>query len=287
MFTFQVSPSWNACIANEEVYWPCYCWDPGWGSWVTCPYVPLSVIAQAFKEPVGWNLTSIALIIPPTDEFIPANLLGGNVVQHGLELECQHSGSQRLTIHPDAFKASRNFVLSIKVKGCDLSGFNFSFLKHFCRLEALRFTKNANFHRAAWITFPPLPALHYFQVLNMQLDQWAHFPVLVNGLKTVDLGGNLIGNEAMDRILQWLLDSPSAKTLNVLNIVHTLLTEVPQKITSFKNFLELFMGQNPITTIRSGSIIANANVSDAANFGIIALHSCNIDAIEPGSFQGI
>ena len=230
---------------------------------------------------------SFDLIVPATENIIPANLLGQNVVERTIKLGCQHV-TQRLTIHPDAFRASRKFISGLQVDGCNLAGFNFSFLKDFKNLRIFNLKENANIDLVDWTSFPPLAALLGLKIRYMKLDNWNRFPILANvGLKWVDLSENLIGDVAIDRILQWLIDSKSTESLRQLDISCTFLTEIPIQISAFKNLEKLLMSRNPIRTIRSGSIVAPPHVSTSKLGTVIALHSCAIDTIEPDAFQGI
>ena len=245
------------------------------------------MVAQVFKEPaIQWNGKNVSIGVPATEHFIPANLLGQNAVDGALLLGCQHT-TQQLTIHPDAFRASRTCISFLEVDRCNLAGFNFSFLNAFSNLKILRFSLCANIDAADWKSLPSLlPALVALQIKFIKLDKWIHFPILHNGLKYVDLSGNFIGDAAMDRILQWLIDSPSVDTLETLDLSETFLTEIPKKFSLFKNLCILYMNSNLIKTIPSGSITA-LNVPADEPVAKIHLHSCDIDTIEPGAFQGI
>ena len=264
----------NTCLYNQENIYPCVCLGL---NEIDCGYVPLSAVKQIFKNQI--ELENFRLTVPLSEEFIPANLLVKNKINTEFQLQCQQS-TQRLTIHPNAFQASRKFTSIFGVINCDLARFNFSFLADFRKLYMLFFKRCANIHLADWTTLPLLPKFNFLEIEFMKLNEWTNFPVLHKGLYSVTLKRNLIGDAAMDRILQWLTDSPSIDTLTYLDLEATFLNEIPVKISSFKIHLLLFLGRNPIKVIRNGFI---TNIRPFR----IDLHSCDIDTIEPGAFHGI
>ena len=220
------------------------------------------------------------LVIPWRENKIPPNLLGDNPVEEIIKFDCQQQ--KRLAIHPDAFKASREFTLHLLLVHCNLDGMNFSFLKDFRKMISIQLNNNTNIHRADWESLPPLPALYMLLIKNMKLDEWTHFPTLDNGLRSISLSENFIGDGAMDRIIQWLIDSKSADTLVLLDITSTHLTAIPRKMFSLKMLKTLLMDHNPIKTFQTNS----NDVSVAFGYPRLSLFSCKIDTIDPDVFQG-
>ena len=98
----------------------------------------------------------------------------------------------------------------------------------------------------------------------------------------VYLTNNLIGDVAMDRILQWIIDSPSVNTLRSLVIAESALTKIPRQFSSFSALERIVLWRDPLnTTIRYGSLNFSYPVS------VLCLESCGIKFIEPGAFQGL
>ena len=93
---------------------------------------------------------------------------------------------------------------------------------------------------------------------------------------------HFIGDGAMDRILQWPVDSKSAETLVRLDVISTHLTAIPRTIFSLKMLKTLSMDHNPIKTFQ----INSNDVSVAFGFPRLSLFSCKIDTIDPDVFQG-
>ena len=261
----------RSCLLNPDDYLPCKCWDD---NFILCYAIPLNVVRKIFKEPA--KLEVIQIIVPLTEDIIPPNLFGDNHAKK-IILQCEEKSTQPLSIHRDAFNASREFTLDFAMLKFNLDGINFFFLKGFINLKTITFESIANIHLADWNYFPLLPLLDTLIIKNMKLDDWIKFPMLDKGLKNIKLKENLICHGAMDLILQWLVDSKTVDTLESLEIFSSNLMEIPKKLFSFKNLFHFKMDHNPIKTLRSGSKIKSVYVS---------LISCQIDTIEPDSFQG-
>ena len=270
--------------SNPNIYLPCLCSE---NDWVFCGNIPLGVNGGIFEKQVKLNndempiINNIELIIPPTEQLIAADILSNRSVSGIINLKCQAIGTQMLRIEPAAFKSSSNFLKTFRVNYCDVTGLNFLFLANFQQLSHLALHSDANVGLAEWRTLPPLPKLSTLRIWRSTgMEKWESFPVLNRGLSSIILYENKMGNEAMDRILQWLVnDSKTVDTLNKLNIPENALTRVPKLLSAFKNLLSLDLSNNPLNGIlRNGSF----NLLSSAT---LFLDSSGITAIEPGAFS--
>ena len=229
-------------------------------------------------------IDGILLKVQPMDTNIPANLLVNHKVGQ-IELECQliNDGSQKqFSINPEAFSSSKTLTYSLKISSCNFLGLSFLFLRGFEKLQAISFHSIANIQLAHWKTLPILSNLTILEIIHSKgLDEWTQFPNLIYGLETLNIGGNEMGNEGMDRILQWIVNSQSVKTLAALNMERNALTRIPHQLSSLEKLEKIYVEKNPLSnTILSGSF----NLSNAVK--LVSLASCGISIIEPGAFLG-
>ena len=221
---------------------------------------------------------------------IPSNILAKHQVRNQIELYCLSSdGIQQqqlgqLRIHSEAFSLSQNFTQGVQICACDISHLEFHFLRGFHQLKYLVFRTIAKVYLADWTTFPLLSKLEHLRIVESTgLNEWNQFPILANGLTLVDLERNAIHQDAMNRILQWLHDSPTINTLVELNIKRNLLTRIPKAIPSFTSLAYIFLGSNPINgTICAGSFISTSLITIKKLF----LDCAPFESIEPGAIQG-
>ena len=233
-----------------------------------------------FQQKVGWNrIENLDLRLLSTDSFIPAHILAHHWVASEIYIECEYYDSpSSLQIHRDAFWSSRKSTQLFYIFNCNISDLNFIFLEEFSNLTYI-FLRSSIFVQLA--SLPPLPSLKYLNIqYNRGLELITMFPNLVNGIVTMQLNGNNIDDMTIDRILKWILESPSVDTLKELDISRNVLTKIPHQIASFNMLNIINLGSNPLNnTLRSGSIIFR-------NDSTLYLDSCGIEFIEPGAFQG-
>ena len=255
---------------------------------IKCNNILLSWIRQVFKEKEGRNGTKVIggfhLKMPPMDTNIPVNLLADHKAGQ-IDLDCQlmNDGShQRISINSEAFSSSRVFASVLKISSCDILGLTFAFLRGFKKLHTISFHSITNVHLAHWITLSSLPSLATFRIKNSRgLDKWNAFPHPIYRLESIDIGMNEMGDEAIDRILQWIVDSPSVNTLKSLNLELNVLTQIPHQLPSFKKLERIYLRNNLFNqTILSGSLNFSYPVKH------VSLASCGISNIQPGAFQG-
>ena len=263
---------------------------------MTCYKVPLSEISKQFRRKIKndrsiYELQNIHLWVSKLDPIVPANIFSDHRISNEIRVSCDDRENYRhhkLEIDPWSFTSSWGYTHVISIYGCNFKDFDFNFLGHFKQLEILKFKFIFDFNVANWSTFPSMLHINRLEVLLCSpLNEWKQFPILKIGLYEILLSGfyrNIeINDEAMERILQWILESPTANTLERLEIHHNALTRVPLQIVSFKNLRDLRLHQyNHISTIRSG----NFDFSQSSNILNLNLESIGVHTIEPASFQG-
>ena len=209
-------------------------------------------------------------------------MLGDHYVSDEIELECLIKEKQRFSINPEAFSSSRNFTKVLKLSFCDASNLSFSFLRGFVKLWAISFYSISNIHLANWTFFPHLVSLTDLEIIDSKgMDKWAHFPNSITKLKYFGIEGNELDDEAMNRILQWIVDSPSVDTLQNLNMERNNLTQIPHHLSSFNKLERILLGENPLNEIvRAGSFNFSYPIRE------LSLSSCGISGIEPEALEG-
>lgn len=226
-------------------------------------------------------LESISVVVPLREQFIPADLLA-NYKARIISIECEDEVIQKISIHPKAFRASQNFTRNFFISSCDVGQLDFTFLNGFHGLQLIRFILANNFHLAVWTSLPPLSHLTGLELFSSSgLDEWTSFPVLVQGLTEIFMHNTFLCDLSTDRILQWVIDSPSVNTLRYLHLDKNFLTRIPKQIRALSKLNKLVLTGNKITTIEKESIYRNSSTRCE-----IFLDVNEISNIEPGAFQG-
>lgn len=261
---------------RRDDYFSCDCTR----AYLSCSNIPLNLVAEVFKNKPGRDIDQPFLLVPlPTD--ISFVISANNLYHHRARsfiIQCIEF--QQIIIDEDAFGSSRNVTESVYLNGCDIRKLEFFFLKDFCRLKRITLSLCANVHLAGWARLPPLDSLNELIIKNSAgyIDSWVNFPVLTRGLIRLRLPGNYIDDETLTRILGWVVNSPSNKTLLSLGIDNNALTGIPEEISSFKNLREFFMSTNSMKIVRSRSLAFNFRGFE------LFLRPCSIHTIESGAF---
>ena len=275
---------------NREDYSPCNCSD----GWIFCKNIMANEIRKVFELKDKRNneikeIDNIRLSILPIWD-IPSNLLAKHRVRSQIELYCpaidrviQARQKGLIKIDSDSFSSSRNFTQEIQISACDIKHLSLKFLVGFLQLKSLVFRNVDKVHMANWTSLPLLPKLEKLVIIESTgMNEWSQFPNLANGLIHVDFERNDIGDIAMDRIMQWLIDSPTVDTLEYLRFNRNKLTSIPKHLSSFRSLAYIFMSNNAFNkTIHTGAFISQA----AAIFQLI-LDSTGIEMMEPNAIQG-
>ena len=213
----------NTFCPNNEDYSPCHCF---FGLSVRCANIPVNEVAMFFKNNEGrerrQQMTFFILMIPPEDDaIIPADFLADQWITSTIEISCL-SYKKAIEIDPNAFRLSRNFTQGLNMFSCDIAGLDFLFLSHFINIERLFFDSVVNLQMVNWTSLKYLPGLHYVKITgSLGLDDChTPFPFLSNELLAISLTKNFICKEAMERILDWIINSTAIKSLQMLE-VHT------------------------------------------------------------------
>ena len=194
---------------------------------------------------------------------------------------------QIITIDPEAFNSSKNYAKYFEISFCDASGLNFKFLQGFNKLLNLSFYSISNVHLAAWDSFPILLEMHTLEITNSKgLDKWTQFPDAIKGLSYFELIGNEIGDAAMDRILQWILNSSPYAVFDLRHLKMKMsgLTRIPRLLSTFRNLENIYFEGNQLKNQTIGT--SSLNFSQHYIFSLF-LSSCGINNIEPRTFNGM
>ena len=265
-----------------EDFSPCTCSN---GQIVYCKEKPLADVRIAFQRTsrTATNLTEVHLEPYWTDEVIPENLLGGSNRRIGyIELVCSRP-NQALKVHPNAFRYIRNGTTRMAIQGCNTSRMDFAFLSGFNRLTQLWIYESSGLESSLATLPENLSSLSELYVYECKgLNEWTKFPDLVKGLTTLKLHNNGLNDEAMDRILDWALDT-SGETLQKLHIDRNAITRVPHQITWFSRLDHLDMRDQDsgIPSIPSGFL------SFSSPIRFLSMASSKISNIAPGAFDGM
>ena len=130
----------------------------------------------------------------------------------------------------------------LNILNCDLGHFDLSFLTGFHQLYLLSITNVSSIEKARWDLLPSLTFLNHFEIklekeLQNDFNEWARkLRPLSNGLTPFICHAG-VDDEAVDRLVQWLLNS-SVETLKHLELQHTRLSRIPPGISHFQNLAE-------------------------------------------------
>ena len=204
-------------------------------------FASIAEIAQVFRKTTRSHLIySFKLTAPEdADELdIPDNFLARHRINDSILLICagRLTGNNnrtiptKLSIHPDAFSASRDTLKGIFSNDCDFD--NLTFLTGFRNLEVFNFhfyNRPDDKGPIVWDGIAFLSAL-----------MKSSLPILSsNRIKQIVFYGVEFGDEEADRTVQWVLDSAS-ETLQLLMMAGTKLTRIPSAISNFKHLKKIY-----------------------------------------------
>ena len=233
--------------------------------------------------PVSWGKVTLKQDEKNISAILPSNFLAGHTIAELLELDCSYN---HFIIDPDAFVSSRNSLRSIAFLGCDLNGWDFSFLTGFNQLKILRLEYPSNIGKPQWRTVEIIPSLVSLHLDAENPDCWTDWinngPRFINGLKEAIFTANCLEDELTDQIVQYLLDS-SAQTLMKLELWDVGVTRIPPAISSFTKLEHFHLScMDPQIEMLPGNSIL---FSVPAKY--ISIENCGIQEIIRGAFQGI
>ena len=173
------------------------------------------------------------------------------------------------------------------MSGCDVNGFDFTFLRALePALNSFGVVNSFNIHLADWRqSFPSLDNLSTLRLFNNTgADEWTEYPEDAENLKLTNVfyHSNGVKDEGMARFLDWLLEH-SKDHLQKLEIQWNLLTKIPKQIGSFKKLNSLAM---QLQTNRSIPIVPKNSLEFSVPVFDLNISSCGVTTIEPGAFRG-
>ena len=272
---------------NGQDYSPCECFPPVSErlDQIECRNISLQDISGIFRRTTPADFDHFSLSLSPAEpsEIIPADLLNNHRVG-GISINCP-SNDVYLRVDSKAFRSSIDTASSIYFSNCDMSRLDFQFLAGFFQIIDINFREMSNFGLANWASLPIFPSLNEIYIQRSTgLNEWMTLPPLAKGLNFLNLYGNDIQDEAMDRILNWTLQY-SADTLQYLYLSENDMTRIPRQ--QFVQFQNLYMLQIQNQTRGIPFIPSDSFYSaERQNFYFTAVNN-GIEKIEQGAFQGI
>ena len=166
------------------------------------------------------------------DFVIPAHFLAAHSITNSLVLTCAGLSKNRtsltkVSIHPDAFSASRFSLQTIYSNDCDLDSLDF--LSGFYNLTGFYFNFPSVYKKGG-----RRPGYPMASALSRPL-----LPLLSAKLEDAIFGGVGFGDEVADLIVLWLLQS-SSETLRWLSMVDANMIRSPRNVSSFKQLTEFY-----------------------------------------------
>ena len=229
---------------NGEDYSPCRCIFPHRNSPIQldCPFkFSPEQVNDAFESTTETDIDFICLRadLESTPDFnIPKNIFVNHRITKAMELygNFNYDPTQNVPeIDAEAFVSSWNFTKKFVIRYSNVGLMkSFDFLAGFNQLKEIQFLQSVNFSLPYLPPLPNLVSLVLYQTTG--INEWTHFPNLTKGLETIDLTAIELNDEMADRVLAWILTSPSKYSLKILYFHReNLLTQIPHKIKYFPN----------------------------------------------------
>lgn len=259
---------------------------------VLCERVNIREIQRVLRRTSIPTLASIKIILKPyivSETFNPEDVLGNKrALQVWLEYPSRSfmNLSLSLQVDPNAFRTTKTYTKTITFYKIDCSLLDLIFLSGFEKLTNLTFS-NVNNIQLCLPSLPLLPLLDRLVISNSAgMNELRNFPTLANGLKMVIFIGTsesthkIYTDETVNRIMNWLLLS-SNNTLEEMTVQGMKrVTQVPRKIESFKALRKLWLIENNISTIKTGSFSFTVPVT------LLNMDRNRISKIEQAAFEG-
>jgi len=247
-----------------------------------------------FKRTSFPILTSVKLTLEPyifRETLIPEDIFG---IKRILDIWIRYpdlvvNRPLSLQVDANAFRSTKSYTNKFTINMIDCSLLDLDFLSGFDELTELGLYNIYNIQHCL-SNLPYLPRLTKLSFKHCAgMNELYNFPALVNGLRdfrfqnddiTKFQSTQIINDETVDRIMDWLLLS-STNTLEEISIIYmNQVTRVPQKIASFKALRKLWLYNNNISTIKSGAFSFSFPVY------VLDISDNGINEIEPGAFHG-
>ena len=232
------------------------------------------------------DLFELHLRISSPAVSIPANLLSGRRFNR-IFIHCGNDSTlTQLRIDPNAFRTTSHLTDIFRIFNCDLrQQTDFAFLTDFVQLASLSIQSSSNIHSFAKL--PSLPNLKSLTIFNCSgFESLAMFPIsaMPAGLNELDLALNMLNDENMELILNSIVSSPSARTLDILRLSGNRLSHIPQYklLSSFTQLTHLYLDGNSIPSIAKESFDF---CSQMPNLTVLNLMNLGLMDIEPKAFK--
>lgn len=272
-----------------EDYDPCVCVEAGNGLVLYCDRVTIAEALDVFNRTTAvQEFHQIVFTLLPDEQQSPPlknqvviaeDFLNGKR-SRSIFLSCPVDiSSYELVIHRDAFRSSSDYTQQLYISGCDLSWWNFTFLEDFTRMSDVKILNSINVH-SFWL-LPPLPAMTELTFDQCSGLQGLAFPARsLPGLERLYISNNQLDDRTVDSILGAISSSPASNKLQWLDLTRNLLTKVPVQIPLFADLKFLYLQENQISKLASGSL------SMAGDVDSLFLSRNSITLIESNAFKG-
>ncbi len=275
----------NGNVGREtcpEDYSPCSCSVASEGLKIVCSEVSVQDVIDVFNRTTARDLDTFGLTwtrTPLESVTIPADLLGGSRAKL-IGVYCPSKIVPRVPLRMDdnAFRSSRDYADTFLTFYCDWSQqFDLQFLAGFDNLAILEIGLATELQAIG--SLPTLPALTTLHVMDS--TGLVEFPDLTPSiLKALFLNGNQMNDTMGAKLLDSIIATPTIR-LSTLRLNSNRLTRIPtQQITSFPELQNLYLDDNDIPVLETGSLTFLFPVS------ILSLSSASINTVEPNAFQG-
>ena len=250
---------------------------------IWCRLLPIHQVNEVFRLTTPTDIEQIHLTLQlnssPPIIVVPKDIFANHRATKSIELrQFFYDARIILQIHPEAFRSSVNVTQQFTIGLSNMKMSNFSFLVGFNRLQELIIEDSGNVDMS---TLPTLPSLKRLTILKCTgLKGWTIFPILIKGLEYVDIQGNVLNDDEVDRILDWILNSPSQFTLNYLDLSRNSLTRIPHQLKSFYRLETIFIHQQ----LPPAGFPFLSNLSLSRSVRHLKLSFCKIANIELGTF---
>lgn len=211
------------------------------------------------------------------------DLLKGNRARR-IRLICPNH-HHRLTIHPEAFRASMDYTWEVFLEGCDLSELDFVFLDNFSALTELyiRHSEIGTFHG-----LPPSIPLKILDINHCEHGFHWNVSDLPHDLSILRLDRNHLDDKTVAAILR----SAARSSLSDLVLSNNMLSRIPDEISTLPTPLrKLKLIGNTIPQIKAESFRFSSDSEIQKRNGggvhltVLNLGHVSLKSIQPGTFQ--
>ena len=188
----------------------------------------------------------------------------------------------RLSIHPSAFRASRDYSKEVFIEGCDLRRLDFAFLKGFKALNELyiHYSVIGNFEG-----LPELPALRLLDIRHCG-EHHHGFKWNVTRLPSELQVLRLDHNDLDDGTVAKIIRSASNSSLSDLILSKNRISRIPEGLATFTTPLRrLKLVGNTIPYIDKESFRHLEEDDGSIHLSVLNLGRVSLNSIQPGTFH--